>query len=72
MQGSLLATLIRFPLFRFGSRHAEAPRQVDVPAHVDPAPADRALARQANEKLIRELGLWETFMHGGEKPTIRR
>jgi hypothetical protein len=71
MQRPTAATLATIGLFKLGPRtshdglaepHDKAPGE----------PPDRAITRQADQRLVRELGLWETFMHGGEKPTIRR
>ena len=70
MQRPSAATLASFGLFELGPRTShDASDANDQPPS---EPPDRAITRQADERLVRELGLWETFMHGGEKPTFRR
>ena len=71
MQRPTAATLATIGLFKLGPRtsHDGEATSRDEPPSESP---DRAISRQADERLVRELGLWETFMHGGEKPTIRR
>jgi hypothetical protein len=71
MQRPSAATLSNFGLFRFVQR-TPPERLRDLPDQPSSEPADQIDTRRANERLVRELGLWETFLRGGERPTIRR
>jgi hypothetical protein len=71
MQRPTAATLATIGLFKLGPRTSHD--GATDPREREPGePPDRAITRQADERLVRELGLWGTFLHGGEKPTIRR
>ena len=71
MQRPTTASLANIGLFKLGPRTSQDgaldPHDTD-----SDQPLDRTLTRQADQKLVRELGFWDTFMHGGEKPAIRR
>ena len=71
MQRPATAKLLTLGLIKRDTRTA-ADSEIDPGKRPTPGQGDCAEARRADERLMRELGLWQTFMHGGEKPTLRR